>query len=31
MLVALTVAVGAGLVEAFLTPWLTRMVVGILE
>lgn len=31
MLVALTVAVGAGLVEAFLTPWLARMVVGILE
>ncbi|MGB9826737.1 MAG: stage II sporulation protein M, partial [Desulfofundulus sp.] len=31
MLVALTVAVGAGLVEAFVTPWLTRMVVGILD
>ncbi len=31
MLVALAVAVGAGLVEAFFTPWLTRMVIGILK
>ncbi|MBE3584661.1 MULTISPECIES: stage II sporulation protein M [Desulfofundulus] len=31
MMVALAVAVGAGLVEAFLTPWLARMVAGILN